>query len=1584
MESVLYKCEEKVKEKKMKRSAIILLLALLFLPAMLFANPTKITSISIVPANPTYGDLVQITVNLCEMTYGQPNIAIAISTQGTPQTVGAGGQVFVVDANGVDRKDVAFPNGGSALGLSLGSTGGPAIPGQCQDCGGADGFPVQEVYTVHMPTADYFANVCNPTSFYVIVGSNDYSFNAGQWSSLVACGGGSATYLAASIPVTIPPPSNSITKRYEGSLTTAGDEVLYAVDYSYGGSGAFSITDPVPGGGDFTVAAYGPTGIPNGGSVSGPAIGATSGTYVWNFPARGSTAGMQSGTIWMLLKLNNYTLNKVYTNTATTAQAGVAVHTSSASVTSGVPAISISKTENVASLMMGQNITYVLTFDINGYALKNFQPFDNIASGTYSASPPPGWKILPYTNGDPGTWTIHDPCNTGGSYITGSGQPSDYPGLLLDDGGAHVNDQFCTGMIVSDFYIEDSSYSGADAQVLVRSNYQSGTNLREIGVFASIDANPAVLMISLCGGVTPAPYCGAVGPAGSYTNTPSVGLISSKKWYRMRIVVTNNGTGQEVKAKVWARGDPEIATWDIDYVIPNVGPGGSADWDCSGSGTTNDWRPGINQQTGDGASVQDSYDNFLVYAPRVTAANTAVYDTMPTGVTYVGQAGGCTQAGGIVNCNIGSTSLTSGSFTWWGTANTCASTISNQGLIFYAAGSALIASNWVSADVLCWSPTFTPTITIIPGTPTFTCTWTNTATVSKTYTITNTPTFTPAITAANTQTATPTFAAAACTPVSAILCAAVDDYADIWINSTYIDNFPYVPWDQTGVYPKCVALPPAVASALSPTNNMIAVRDLNTSCCEIWASWSLDITCSNGMHSYASSNSTPSDMYWDNNGCPATDPAVSGGHNWYDALYNESGSGLSWTAPVIVTGQKFGKMMSDPGTGNVLPSLGYSAASSGGTSDCMQLFFRQSFSINTMPTPMPPVFTIAKTASQTTGILGNQQITFSVHICNTGGGTSFNPVHIIDTWTTPDTWAFQGFIYGGNNAGWSFTDPLLGYITTAGNGPPSDILFNDGFNGNTCFDLAYVVQDWTPATQCITWLNSASLQYLASPGIVSTVSLIDLCPSATPTFTASSSSTPVLGTPLPTSTVTITFMPTMTVSKTFTQTNTATVTGGTPLPTGTFTRTTLSGTSTWTMSQTGTPTFTASWTPVSGSPVPTSTFTPTNTPPVATGLQNLAVLPGTVSPGQNVTITFQFLGNNSGCKTAYFAALSNQCAIQAAGTAGQAILVNEIGINIPCCISQVNGGRMSQCNGDSTWHNSTDASCGMEPGGAPIYMTVPGGWAPGTYYAIVAARQCNIYANPMVNMDTQICVPFTVAAPTFTVTATSTVTVTPTITETVTQTPVAAPPTTTSTPTAIPVGTPYFTVSLDYSTSSKGFITVDITSSQLLTGPVGVSVYVNVSGGSAPVFYYNVTQSASNPLEYVFQYPKQSGLGDITGIVVTGTDAAGTGVSDGSFTRAPAGSGNVWCYKNVFNPDRGERCGVVFRHKAGNKIHVKVYNKRAACIKDLVEETAGSDGLQQLYWDGTNDKGEKVVSAIYLIVVDTGSYKTIVKVALIK
>lgn len=725
---------------------------ILFSSILCAGSGTKITSVSMVPTNPGYGDLVQITVNTCSKTYDTPYLAIAISTQSSPQTVGTGGQVFVVDSNGIDKKDVSLSST-TSLGYAETAVTG-ATAGQCTDCGGANGVLQTYVFTVTMPAAGYFSNVCNPTSLYVVVGIKGFGMILSDWTALANdCSTDDASYYSAVIPISVPAPAFSITGRYEGTVKYSDDYVLFAADYSYGGSGVFTITDAIPGTGEFKVVSYGPTNILSG-SVAGPAAGSTGGTYTWTFPSRTSVSGTQTGMVWMLLEDTSATAGNVYTNTVTAAQVGNGTKISTTSITIGAPALSIKASESAASLMTGSTITYMLSYDLSGSRLVNFQPFDDITTGTYtyggwgtlSTGAPSGWKFSP-DNGTYGTWTISDPCSTGGSYITGSSTTSTYPGLLLNSTiNPGVDDQFCTGTILSDFYIDDAAYNGADARVIIRSNGLTGTAERTISVTASIDNSPGYLALSVCGGSTATIFCGTTGPAGSYTNSPSIGAILAKKWYRMRIAVTDDGSGgQIIKVRVWSREDPEPAVWDINYDVAHIGSvsgGGASDWACDGTGSTNDWRPGISENAAY-SGVSDSYDNFTVLSTTVTAADAVVYDTIPTNVGYIGCSGGGTESGGLLKWDTGSVSAASGSYTWWGTVFGC-STITNQASM---GGTGLISvnSNQVVADAICWSPTVTPTIT-------------------ATFTATLTPTIIPSQAPTGTFTQTATFSAASASP----------------------------------------------------------------------------------------------------------------------------------------------------------------------------------------------------------------------------------------------------------------------------------------------------------------------------------------------------------------------------------------------------------------------------------------------------------------------------------------------------------------------------------------------------------------------------------------------------------------------------------------------------------------------------------------------------------------------------------------------------------------------------------------------------------------------------------------------------
>jgi flagellar hook assembly protein FlgD len=92
---------------------------------------------------------------------------------------------------------------------------------------------------------------------------------------------------------------------------------------------------------------------------------------------------------------------------------------------------------------------------------------------------------------------------------------------------------------------------------------------------------------------------------------------------------------------------------------------------------------------------------------------------------------------------------------------------------------------------------------------------------------------------------------------------------------------------------------------------------------------------------------------------------------------------------------------------------------------------------------------------------------------------------------------------------------------------------------------------------------------------------------------------------------------------------------------------------------------------------------------------------------------------------------------------------------------------------------------------------------------------------------------------------------------------------------------------------------------------------------------------------------------------------------------------NVWMFRNVINPEKGEQCGIVIRTGENDSVKVGVYNKKAMRIKKLLDEKGVTAGYRQLYWDGTNEKGEKVVSGIYLVVIETKNYKVVEKAAVI-
>jgi uncharacterized repeat protein (TIGR01451 family) len=668
----------------MKTNKTVLVLVLLFMPFLVFAGEPRITSVTMNPASPGYGDLVTINVTACVDKNSSNYIDLVISNSGARKTPGSAGQVYMVSIDGVNVPRVNPNVAGAEIGY-LFAASNPAAVNDCTDCSGdTESYTITKQYVINMPASTFFGSCGETGQLYLHAAMKSMYLGKGDWMGISAV---CPSYtVSAGWAQPIPVQNFTVAKSVEGTLQAAGDMLLYKVDYTYQNGSGFRIVDNIPAG--FTVVSYGPTTMPGGTVTAGNPI-------IWNFPSMTGLPGQKSGTVWMLLQWDGAGAGP-FTNTATGSWAGAGAVNTSVTTVAGAAALKITKTQSKDQLLLNETMTYYMSYEISGYALKSFSAFDD-ATGVYSGgSAPPGWKSIS-ESGTHGTWTAEDPCNTGNKYITGSS--TQYPGLALDDGNTtNASDQFCDGMIVSDFMIGASTtFPGADAQIIFRSNGLTGTAGVAYGILASIDSapSPGYLMFQKCMG-------GCSYPAGGM---PSIGAVVAGKWYRMRINVTNVGTtGQTVQARVWARGDPEPSTWDINYTDATALSNGATN--CTGTGTWNDWRPGVNEQSGDYDDVLDSYDNFTVYGPRSFTGAPYVHDDVPAGMIYLG-CSGCSLSGGAPRWTLPSTSFQSGSLTWWARATTCGS-VSNQALIN---GGSDIFSNWVNADVLCWSPTFTPTVT---------------------------------------------------------------------------------------------------------------------------------------------------------------------------------------------------------------------------------------------------------------------------------------------------------------------------------------------------------------------------------------------------------------------------------------------------------------------------------------------------------------------------------------------------------------------------------------------------------------------------------------------------------------------------------------------------------------------------------------------------------------------------------------------------------------------------------------------------------------------------------------------------------
>jgi uncharacterized repeat protein (TIGR01451 family) len=701
--------------KKIIKTSLFLTIFVIIFVSILSAEP-RISSIVINPPNPGYGDNFTASVTYCGQLYNNHTLVLAVSTKPAPTTANLSGtgQVFLVTKRGINVQFSAA-TGGEDLGLVVQTSPG-AVATDCSLCNGTDqGKQYTKVFNLTMPSPNDFPG-CNNTQFYIHVAMKDSNMGESEWTSLVGGTCAFDTMSTAGWTIPTPPAMYNINKRAEGVIADVGDLLLFSIDYEYA-NGVLVLTDtiPTPPSGQFTLVSVGPLGI-----WSGPALGcvtpACSGTPItWTLPSRVGQPGKASGTVWYLLRMTgDIPDGTVIQNTINGNMAGVGAKSHMTSVTVGQAVVSLRKSAADYTANLNDIVTFFLEYSINGSKLVAYQPFDDMATGTYNegTGAPAGWKWESVA-GKRGTWNIEDACGTGDRTLQGAAPTGQYPGLLYDGGGSFPS--FCTGIIVSDVMIE-ADYEGADALIVVRSNNKPGTTgAISYAVGISVDNNfgsaATQLGMQRCVG-DPATCTWPPNPLSA-----TIPDIETNVWYRVKVEAV---TDYHFRAKVWRRGDPEPTAWQLDWTDASP-PGGAS---CA----SDTWRTGYGEQGGDaGTFVNDN--NFVIYTPR-SSVNTTLYDTYPANITYQGNLGPTapTTTSPQLRWNLGVISNESGSYTWWGRANDC-NPITNKSAIA-GVGIATVDSNQVVVNVFCTTmtsltKTASPNFVRLGDTVTFTLSYCN-------------------------------------------------------------------------------------------------------------------------------------------------------------------------------------------------------------------------------------------------------------------------------------------------------------------------------------------------------------------------------------------------------------------------------------------------------------------------------------------------------------------------------------------------------------------------------------------------------------------------------------------------------------------------------------------------------------------------------------------------------------------------------------------------------------------------------------------------------------------------------------------
>lgn len=225
-----------------------------------------------------------------------------------------------------------------------------------------------------------------------------------------------------------------------------------------------------------------------------------------------------------------------------------------------------------------------------------------------------------------------------------------------------------------------------------------------------------------------------------------------------------------------------------------------------------------------------------------------------------------------------------------------------------------------------------------------------------------------------------------------------------------------------------------------------------------------------------------------------------------------------------------------------------------------------------------------------------------------------------------------------------------------------------------------------------------------------------------------------------------------------------------------------------------------------------------------------------------------------------------------------------------------------------------------------------------------------------------------------------TVTVTPTPTGIITSTA-------TMTPTVFCgfAATPVFSVKMIFDSESNDNAVFNITSNTALSSAPGLIVHPHGLSPNKPDLMFTSTLIPAETMKYKVLYTKQTGYGDVDYVEITYADMCGnSAMVKTQFEKSVISQKDVIVFKNVINPDRGERCRISCRIYGSDHISANIYSITGARINEVLNSDVSGTGWKDAVWDGKNTKGETVASGIYHAVVKCGYYTVKEKIAVVK